>query len=365
MDGVEGVPTLDVSPYVRWRAQHAAYVEGEVLSDDAAKVVEGWGRAFGVYGFAQVVGHGVDDDAIEAAHGLSKQFFEKTSEEQRQRFADSVLDDRGRGYKAKGVVNVAASGVSADGALSVARPADYATEYIALCDGRDPDLSDLVPGLNAAVERYFAGMLACNRCFMELTALALGMERDHFADAFAGASWLNRLRCAYYPSQKGAAPTEGQLRYGEHTDWQAFTLLWQDHGRTQCADAVVDPPPGGLQVEVGCDAAVFASAPPERRGTRQNTVFVDCPPRPRALTVNAGDQIEVWTNGRFRSCVHRVANPPPGSDSARLSLVLFTGPRPETSLAPLPSCVSADRPAKFAATTSGAHLLAKIAASEA
>jgi len=228
------------------------------------------------------------------------------------------------------------------------------------------------------------------------------MERDHFADAFAGASWLNRLRCAYYPSQKGAAPTEGQLRYGEHTDWQAFTLLWQDHGRTQCADAVVDPPPGGLQVEVGCDAAVFASAPPERRGarpgrdctvaaprprsflraedgrrpspgsarslgagTRQNTVFVDCPPRPRALTVNAGDQIEVWTNGRFRSCVHRVANPPPGSDSARLSLVLFTGPRPETSLAPLPSCVSADRPAKFAATTSGAHLLAKIAASEA
>jgi len=157
-----------------------------------------------------------------------------------------------------------------------------------------------------------------------------------------------------------------------------------------------------LQVEVGCDAAVFASAPPERRGarpgrdctvaaprprsflraedgrrpspgsarslgagTRQNTVFVDCPPRPRALTVNAGDQIEVWTNGRFRSCVHRVANPPPGSDSARLSLVLFTGPRPETSLAPLPSCVSADRPAKFAATTSGAHLLAKIAASEA
>lgn len=58
MDGVEGVPTLDVSPYVRWRAQHAAYVEGEVLSDDAAKVVEGWGRAFGVYGFAQVLSAG-------------------------------------------------------------------------------------------------------------------------------------------------------------------------------------------------------------------------------------------------------------------------------------------------------------------
>mmetsp|Transcript_34142 Transcript_34142/g.104911 ORF Transcript_34142/g.104911 Transcript_34142/m.104911 type:complete len:109 (+) Transcript_34142:691-1017(+) len=99
------------------------------------------------------------------------------------------------------------------------------------------------------------------------------MERDHFADAFAGASWLNRLRCAYYPSQKGAAPTEGQLRYGEHTDWQAFTLLWQDHGRTQCADAVVDPPPGGLRAARG----VLRKEPGLRRCLRS---VVACRARP-------------------------------------------------------------------------------------
>ena len=58
-------------------------------------------------------------------------------------------------------------------------------------------------------------------------------------------------------------------------------------------------------------------------------MFVPCTPVPGALTVNAGDQIQILTNGIFRSCVHRVANPDPSDATARLSLVLFTGPRPD------------------------------------
>ena len=354
------IPTLDISAFVAWQATAAV----DAAPPPAVQaVVDAWRDAYATYGFSQVVGHGVPDTVIEDAHELGKAFFERTTEGERAVFADAAVNDRGRGYKAKGVVNVAGAGVNADGSAAVARPPDYAMELIALGDGRDPDVSSLVPGLNAAVDAYFAAMLGVNRVFMQLTALALGMPRAFFDGGFAGHSWLNRLRLAYYPSQKRAAAASGQLRYGEHTDWQAFTLLWQDHneaGRPQCADAPMTPPPGGLQVEIAGDSSDAA-----RAGTKPGTTFVDCTPAPRALTVNAGDQIEVWTNGTFKSCIHRVANPPPGSDSARLSLVLFTGPQPDTALAPLPTCVSPENPAKFPATTSGEHLLAKIAASEA
>ena len=75
----------------------------------------------------------------------------------------------------------------------------------------------------------------------------------------------------------------------------------------------------------------------------------------------APHQIQILTNGLFRSCVHRVANPDPSDATARLSLVLFTGPRPDARLAPL----AALGPPKWAPTTSGEHVKAKIAAAAA
>ena len=80
-----------------------------------------------------------------------------------------------------------------------------------------------MPGLNEAVDRYFGEMLAVNEAFMELTALALDMPRDHFSAAFAGRSWLNRLRWAYYPSQKHAPPKGDQLRARRRRDGTAST----------------------------------------------------------------------------------------------------------------------------------------------
>ena len=169
------IPTLDIAPYVAWRASLNPGDDDATPPPAAAAVVAAWRDAYATYGFSQVVGHGVADAVIEDAHGLARQFFETTTEDERDAVADEMIKDRGRGYKRQGVVAVAGAGVSADGRSSVARPADYAMEYIALCDGRDPSLGHLVDGLNEAIDAYFHAMLRLNCVFMELTALALGL----------------------------------------------------------------------------------------------------------------------------------------------------------------------------------------------
>jgi isopenicillin N synthase-like dioxygenase len=77
--------------------------------------------------------------------------------------------------------------------------------------------------------------------------------------------------------------------YGEHTDYTGFTILHQDESDVGDLDA------GGLQVKL------------------PNGNWHAVPPVPGAFVVNIGDLYEVWTNGRWRSTVHRVMKPPCGS----------------------------------------------------
>jgi isopenicillin N synthase-like dioxygenase len=93
--------------------------------------------------------------------------------------------------------------------------------------------------------------------------------------------------------------------------------------------------------------------------------------------VNIGDLYEVWTNGRWRSTVHRVTKPPPGSAAAsspRLSIPFFTGPRNDAVVEAMPTCVGEGIPPRYACVGEGIppryapvrvrdHLLGKLRAS--
>ena len=71
---------------------------------------------------------------------------------------------------------------------------------------------------------------------------------------------------------------------------------------------------------------------------------------------------QVWTNGRFRSTRHRVVN---ALGRQRLSAPFFFEPSFDPAVAPLQCCVTAERPARYAATTSGGHLLERYGATHA
>ena len=86
----------------------------------------------------------------------------------------------------------------------------------------------------------------------------------------------------------------------------------------------------------------------------------DVPWLPDTFSVNLGDLMAEWTNHRWRSTMHRVTNPP--RDKAhldRLSLIFFHQPNYDAVIECLPTCVSADNPARYGRTTSGEHVTMK------
>ncbi len=169
---------------------------------------------------------------------------------------------------------------------------------------------------------------------MRLFARALDLPETFFDSSID--RHISSVRLINYPDQP-AAPLEGQLRAGAHSDYGSLTIL------------KVENAPGGLQVQ-------------DRTGS-----WIDIDYVPGTLVVNIGDLMAQWTNDKWVSTVHRVVNPPRNRalGSRRISMVFFHQPNYDAEITCLESCRSAGNPPKYAATTSGAHWRSKALAARA
>lgn len=185
-----------------------------------------------------------------------------------------------------------------------------------------PDATTL-PDFRATMLAYFD---ACHRLGMRLhRALAhdLGVAENFFDDKLDQP--LATLRLLHYPPRPERFEA-GQIGAGEHTDYGNITLLATD-------DA------GGLEVRTRSGEWI---SPPTIAG---------------ALICNIGDCLMRWTNDIYVSTPHRVVNP---IDRERYSIAFFLDPNPDAVVACLPSCVSSDRPARYAPTTGAAYLKSRL-----
>ncbi len=282
-------------------------------------------------GFFLVRGHGVAASLLRDMAETSRRFFDLPFEQKAAIAAKPGVD---RGYRGLGAGHLAKS------AGQTAAP-DLRENYFI----GPPDLPagkqaagffspnvwpEALPEMAGVCTAYYRAMKGLADHLLKLSALALALPPDYFA-AFNNAP-ISQLTMVSYPEQP-EAPGETQLRASQHTDFGALTLL------------LAEDKPGGLQV-LQSDGGWLNVAPPE----------------PDCYIVNIGDLMARWTNGRWKSTVHRVVNPPRDKAmiSRRQSIVFFHHPNEDANIECLPTCVNGA--ALYEPTTPGRHLREKLEA---
>jgi len=180
-------------------------------------------------------------------------------------------------------------------------------------------------GFRSSVLAYYHAVVRLGLSLFPLFALALDLPENFFDDKTTKPAAIMRL--LHYPPQP-AQPLDRVLGIGAHTDYECFTILWQD--------------------EVGALQVMNAAGK-----------WIDAVPIEGTLVLNLGDQFARWTNDIFKSTIHRAINK---SGLERYSIPLFFGTDYDVKLEPLPSCVSEDNPAKYEVITAGDYVKSRLEA---
>jgi len=265
-------------------------------------------------GFFYAAGHGVPEELIDRAFAASRRFHGLPLEKK----LELRLNENNIGYLA---INASVQGAST--VHKATRPNQNESFFIS--HDRGPDHPAVVAGtplrgrnqwpeslpeIREPMMAYFRALgTMCDR-ILPVFATALEMPADFFAPFFANEGHAN-LRLLHYPPQD---PGEDNL-FGQapHTDNSFMTAL----ARTDVPGLAVRLPSGEW-------------FPP--------------PIIPGTFLINLGNIMRRWSNDRFLSTPHGVLN---DSGADRYSIAYFHSPNPDSVIECLPSCVSADNPARY------------------
>ncbi|KAI8022327.1 1-aminocyclopropane-1-carboxylate oxidase 1 [Camellia lanceoleosa] len=233
------------------------------------------------WGFFQIENHRIDKELMGKVKHLVNQHYEENMKES---FYESEI--------AKGLENKSiTSDIDWESAFFIChRPKSNIDKFTNLSD-------DLCKTMDAYIDQ----LIKLAEKLSELMSENLGLENDYIKEAFSGSKGPSvGTKVAKYPQCPRPELVRG-LR--EHTDAGGIILLLQD-----------DQVPG---LEFFKDGK-WVEIPP----SKNNTIFV-----------NTGDQVEVLTNGRYKSTLHRVMADKNGS---RISVATFYNPAGDAIISPAP-----------------------------
>ena len=282
-------------------------------------------------GFLAITDHGVSQEVIDGAWTRARAFFDEPVELKQQ--ARAPFPGYPYGYLGPNSEALAAS-------RGVATPPDLKESFNGGPLSKPPGLTDkdalsfcyadtiwpkAPTGFRPAWEAYYRAMEDLASRIMVLFAAALSLRDDYFAPFIDHP--ISALRALNYPEQT-VAPQPGQLRAGAHSDYGSLTILLPQAGSK------------GLQIE------------------RPDKSWMDVPPVPGAFIINIGDLMARWTNDRWVSTVHRVANPtnPEEARARRQSFAFFHQPN---WFAEITSLIAGEKP-KYEPVLSGPYLMGKF-----
>ena len=331
-------------------------------------------------GFFQILNHGINPDACSGILQQAKRFFHDLPLSKRKilHIEKSALF---RGWEPSGFTNVnpddwktgndssEKTGANSNGSSGYGTgretkeafnwgyedsldPTGGDGKYVEL-DGTRPSAShgnvwpceDDLPGFRAGIGEYYGEVLQLARHLFRLFALGLGLEEGYFDKMVTHPGGIGRL--LFYPpagekqnrangnGERGNGSKQEELGLGAHTDYECFTLLLSS-----------DNP--GLEV----------LAPP--RDENGQLYWITVPVRPDCLTVNVADFFMRWTNGVYKSTVHRVINR--DSEKERYSVPFFFSVNYEEVVKTLPGCLKEGEEELYPPICAGEYVLERLKA---
>ncbi|XP_062088262.1 1-aminocyclopropane-1-carboxylate oxidase-like [Humulus lupulus] len=236
------------------------------------------------WGFFELMNHGISHDLLDTVERLTKEHYRQCME---QRFKDMVAS--------KGLEAVQSEIDDLDWESTFFlrhRPTSNMSE-----------IPDLDQNYRDAMKEFAKELEKLAEQLLDLLCENLGLEKGYLKKAFFGSKGPTYgTKVSNYPPCPKPELIKG-LR--AHTDAGGLILLFQD-------DKV-----SGLQL-------------------LKDGEWIDVPPMRHSIVINLGDQLEVITNGKYKSIVHRVIAQ---SDGNRMSIASFYNPGSDAVIFPAPALV--------------------------
>ncbi|CAO2834247.1 unnamed protein product [Amaranthus hypochondriacus] len=243
------------------------------------------------WGFFQLVNHGIPMELLERVKKVSSECYKLEREENFKNskpvtMLNEILE-KNNGGKLEGM--------------------DWEDVFLLTDDNEWPVQT---PGFKETMAEYRAELKKLAEKMMEIMDENLGLPKGYIKKAFnSGETGEENTETAFFGTKVSHYPPcpHPELVTGlrAHTDAGGVILLFQD-------DQV-----GGLQM-------------------LKDGEWLDVQPVPNAIVINTGDQIEVLSNGRYKSAWHRVL---PNTNGNRRSIASFYNPSFKATIAPAPQLV--------------------------
>lgn len=271
----EQVPVIDL--------QGLSCCEGSV---EREKVLKEVAHACEEWGFFQIVNHGIPEALMEAMMNVSKAFFDLSVEEKQGYAALPGLITQGYGSKY----------IGREGATRDWR--DYIYLLLQPHSIRDYEYWPTNPSdFRDVVHNYSEEVLKLAKRLMGAFSLNLDLP-ENYLETFIIRPYQNML-INYYPPCPEPELTAG---FYAHSDIGMATLLLQEKGSK------------ALQI-------------------KKNDKWIPVVAAPGALLVNVADQVEIISNGKYKSIEHRVVA---DRDKPRISIPVFCDAAPHAIIKPAP-----------------------------
>lgn len=309
------VPSLDLADF---------------LSDDEKRkndFVQKLGEAYNNIGFVAIKNHFLTDELSAQLYDVIKRFFQLDDEQKSQYEIEGLAGQRG--YIGKGKEH--AKGRKTGDLKEFYHIGQEVTDGDVI-KNEYPDniFPDELPEMKEIGLEVYRRLEKTGVYMLRAIALYLGLDENYFDDKVKnGNSILRPIH--YFPIENPEDVPADAVRAAEHGDINLITLLM---------GASAD----GLQV------------------LRKDGKWIPITALPEQLVVNVGDMLERHTNGKLKSTIHRVVNPPRElMGNSRYSIPFFMHPRSDMDLTCLDVCIDDEHPKEFEDITAGEFLNQRLA----